>query len=322
MQCEKPKFAYWNYFNKIDEKTGEVYKSKELKFSYDLPDEKLLKYGVYIIPCGKCLSCQISKSNEYAVRAYLESKQYKNNCFVTLTYNNEKIPKNRSLIKRDLQLFWKRLRKSLGGVKIRYLACGEYGPCTLRRPHYHAIIFNYKPDDLEYFKKSDNYEGNLFTSKKIEKIWGNGFVLIGNVTFESAAYVARYVTKKAYGLDKNWNKKHNREPEFTLSSRRGGLAENAIKNKQEFEKIKRNKGVLVKTKDGVKKFPIPLYLRNKWRKIERETYFKLLDTHAHANLERYARTRAENSKNNYTLLAEKIQKSKEIAKKLDKRNDL
>lgn len=175
---------------------------------------------------------------------------------------------------------------------------------------------------MEYYKKSANYEGNLFTSKELEKIWGKGFVIIGNVTFESAAYVARYVTKKAFGINKEWNIKHNREPEFTLSSRRPGLASYIIDNKAEFEKMKRNKGILIKTKDQVKKFAIPIFLRNKWRKLERLEYFKILDTHARANLERYARARAENSKNNYTLLKEKIQKSKIVAKKLDKRSDL
>lgn len=132
MNCENPKFAYWHYCQKIDEKTGEIYWSKELKFAFDPPDKDLIKQHVYLIPCGQCQPCLISRANSWACRAYLESKQYENNCFVTLTYNNENIPKNRSLIKKDLQDFWKRLRKHLGGVKIRYLACGEYGPSTLR----------------------------------------------------------------------------------------------------------------------------------------------------------------------------------------------
>ena len=97
---------------------------------------------------------------------------------------------------------------------------------------------------------------------------------------------------------------------------------NAFKDKKEFEKIKRNKGVLIKTNNGVKKFPIPLFLRNKWRLNDRTEYFEILDEHARANLKRYARARNEaTTKNNYQLMHEKIEHSKETAQKLDKRND-
>ena len=82
-----------------------------------------------------------------------EAKLHKENCFITLTYNNNNLPKYKSLVKKELQDFFKRLRKKYG-EGIRYYACGEYGPKG-KRPHYHAIIFGWKPKDLKYFKENE-----------------------------------------------------------------------------------------------------------------------------------------------------------------------
>lgn len=128
--------------------------------------------------------------------------------FITLTYNNQNIPDDWSLDKTHFQKFIKRLRKSQPGNKIRYYHAGEYGnrcrhgilleevgcpSCRLGRPHYHACIFNAKIDDLRRWRTGGFY------SPKIERIWGMGFVDVGKLEYESAAYVARYVTKKITG---------------------------------------------------------------------------------------------------------------------------
>lgn len=276
--CFNPKPAKFEYFNKIDEKTGEIYKSKRLKFiSWDEVDADFpYKDNCTMIPCGKCEGCQINKANEWATRAILEAQNWPKNAFLTLTYNNDNLPKKRTLVKADLQKFWKRLRKS---EDIRYLACGEYGPKTLR-PHYHAIVFNYWPDDAKQYTK--NIVGDqLWTSEKLNKIWGKGYVIVGMVTYESAAYVARYVFKKAFGLDKNWNIRHHRTPEFTLTSRRPGLAAFAFDNPKLWDKIRRNDGIILKTKAGVQVKKIPEYLKERWRtKGNREEYYKWSDTRA------------------------------------------
>lgn len=321
MTCFNPKTAKWRWQKVINEKTGEVYETKVLNF---LPLSQIepntpWEDDVLEIPCGKCAGCRIDQANDWATRAYLESTKYKKNAFITLTYNNENIPKNRTLIKRDLQLFWKRLRKS--GEDIRYIACGEYGPTTLR-PHYHAIIYNYWPEDAVFFKKnlSNDY---LFTSEKLNKIWGKGYTIIGHVTYETAAYVARYVYKKAFGLNKQWNIKHGRTPEFTLSSRRPGIGANGFEDKTTFEKIKRNMGVFVPTKEGPKLKKIPNFIKNKWRNLgDRIEYFKLNDERAR-ELKRYARTLAEENTNNYfQQLKQNTEISEEKYKILDKRKDL
>lgn len=151
---------------------------------------------------------------------------HEKNCFVTLTYN--KLPEHGSLQKRDFQLFMKRLRKKYGS-NIRFYAAGEYGP-SLGRPHYHACLFGIDFSDKLPWKSE---RGNmLYTSDTLSDLWGHGFVTIGEVTFETAAYTARYCTKKKKGKDwKQFYEKINPEtgeiidlqPEFALMSRRPGI---------------------------------------------------------------------------------------------------
>ncbi len=122
-----------------------------------------------------------------------EAQQNEHNQFVTLTYGNDNLPNYNSLHKPHLQKFWKRLRKR---TSFRYYACGEYGDETYR-PHYHALVFGLNLSD-KIPHRVDN--GNqLYTSKSLERMWGHGHVIIGNVTFESCAYVARYIMKKTLG---------------------------------------------------------------------------------------------------------------------------
>lgn len=152
------------------------------------------------------------------MRCVYEAKEYEKNCFITLTYDNEHCPENSSLVKRDLQLFMKKLRKKYG-EKIRFYACGEYGE-KYDRPHYHACIFNHDFEDKVLWSVREDI--NLYRSKSLEKMWPYGFSTIGDVTFESAAYVARYVMKKIYG-DKAEQHYKGRVPEFTNMSRRPGI---------------------------------------------------------------------------------------------------
>ena len=196
------------------------------------------------VPCGKCWSCRLSKSRDWAIRCVHESKMHKRNCFITLTYNDEHLPADRSVHKEELQKFFKRLRKRLGH-KIRYFACGEYGTKNLR-PHYHAIIFGTDFDDKKLWQQTQNGDF-LYRSDTLEKAWSRngssmGFCTIGDVTFQSAAYVARYCMKKFNNpqdpekviehytrqiIDKNTGEHKGEtivQPEFCLMSR-GGSAD-------------------------------------------------------------------------------------------------
>ena len=171
------------------------------------------------IPCGQCIGCRLERSRQWAMRCMHESQLYERSCFITLTYDPEHVPRDGSLNKRHFQLFIKRLRKVLKGKKIRYFHCGEYGE-TLGRPHYHACLFNYDPEDKKLFSIAGGTR--LYISELLTKVWGNGFVTVGEVTFESAAYVARYITKKITG-DKAEEHYKGRLPEYTTMSRRPGI---------------------------------------------------------------------------------------------------
>ena len=182
------------------------------------------------IPCGQCTGCRSEYSRQWALRNMHEASLYKradgssNNCFITLTYDKKNLPSNNSLDKKAFPTFIRSLRKRTK-EKIRYYACGEYGD-NFGRPHYHAILFNYYPDDLVPLKK------DLYTSKSISDAWLNqGHVSLGDCTFQSAAYVSNYVQKKINGKQKlehytNTSTGEWREPEFSLMSRKPGIGKN------------------------------------------------------------------------------------------------
>ena len=123
------------------------------------------------------------------------------NCFITLTYAPEHCPKDFSLDYRDFQLFMKRLRKRYGGKNVRFYMAGEYGE-TFDRPHFHACIFGLDFEDKKLFRRSPS-GSNLYTSEILESLWPFGYSTIGDVNFESAAYVARYIMKKINGKTVN-----------------------------------------------------------------------------------------------------------------------
>lgn len=214
----------------IDFETGE-YKRNVKYLGYALsykdaarifvsPDSFVLKpefQDKFIVaPCGVCDACFAMRAREWAARCVFEAQTHFVNSFVTLTYDDSHLPADYGLHKRDLQLFWKRLRKNTG-LRVRYFACGEYGE-LYSRPHYHAIIFGYKPNDL--ILHSVRSGNNLYVSPELSSIWQQGFVSIGDVTFESCSYVAGYIMKKQFKRE-NYQ---GREPPFVCMSRRPGIA--------------------------------------------------------------------------------------------------
>lgn len=155
------------------------------------------------------------------------------------------------------------------------------GPKTLR-PHYHAAVFGYWPQDAIYYK-SNEVGDKLYTSKELEKIWGKGFVIVGNLTYESAAYIARYVYKKAYGGEQI-PIKENKTPEFTTCSKRPAIAKNFYFEPEKWLKILRNNGVIIPTKNGIKIKPIPQYFRQKWKENDREKYYEWQEKNKEKNI--------------------------------------
>jgi len=182
------------------------------------------EYAPFQLPCGKCIECRLEYARQWAVRCVHESKMYEDNSFITLTYSDENL-KSPKLQYIDFQLFIKRLRKHIftqflksygkenwlladkeqrkklsEQFRIGIFVTGEYGELR-KRPHWHALIFNWRPQDLLY--KYTNNNGDLVsTSTTLDNLWGLGITEVGTVTFESAGYCARYAAKKlVHGRD-------------------------------------------------------------------------------------------------------------------------
>lgn len=183
------------------------------------------------LPCGQCVGCRLERSRQWAIRCVHEASLYENNCFITLTFNDENLLKRdnpMSLDVRDFQKFMKRLRKEFGNG-IRFYHCGEYGD-RYSRPHYHACLFNFTFPDLLLWKEVNGFR--LYTSEILSRLWPYGYSSVGSVTFESAAYVARYIMKKITGksadefyqfIDFDSGEWYRRKPEYTTMSRKPGI---------------------------------------------------------------------------------------------------
>lgn len=191
------------------------------------------------VNCGQCWSCRLQRSRHWAIRLVKEASYWpeEQRMFLTLTYNQQNLPDHGNLKVQDFQKFMKDLRYHFSTKKgnekrqhkkIKYFHCGEYGQACrtcgqslpyhqesksglkyndcnkfdkgLGRPHYHAIIFGITFNDMEEFKKTSSGE-LIYKSKTLDKLWSKGFCSIGNVTFESCAYVARYIMKKVTGTN-------------------------------------------------------------------------------------------------------------------------
>ncbi len=182
------------------------------------------------LPCGQCVGCRLERSRQWAIRCMHEAQMHTQNCFITLTYDDAHLPSDRSLHYRDFQLFIKRLRKRYPGRRIRYYMAGEYGE-NFGRPHWHACIFGLDFDDKKLWKRTAA-NSVLYRSRDLELLWPFGYSSIGDVTFESAAYVARYIMKKVTGknaaehyqeIDPDTGEITNRTPEFTKMSLKPGI---------------------------------------------------------------------------------------------------
>lgn len=180
------------------------------------------------LPCGQCIGCRLERSRQWAVRMMHEASLYDANCVVTLTYDDAHLPARSSLDRRAFPLFMRRLRKR--GVKARYFHCGEYG--DKGRPHYHGCLFGHDFPDKALGPPSKSGAPQWFSSE-LEGLWPYGISAIGSLNFESAAYIARYVTKKVTGsrarehyerVDERTGEVYELEPEFATMSRRPGIA--------------------------------------------------------------------------------------------------
>lgn len=225
------------------------------------------------IPCGKCIGCRLDYSRQWADRMMLELDHSKKAIFATFTYNQKNVPTvvddidmpvGYTLWKPDFQDFMKRLRsrKKFEDREIRFYASGEYGSNT-RRPHYHAIIFGIDLDDFEDCKPKGMNElhQQYYISKEFEDIWEKGFTLISEVSWQTCAYVSRYVMKKAFADDiEYWQ-----VPEFSLMSRRPGLGAYYF---EEHKDCLDYSSIYLRSKDGSVKVGVPKYFLNKLKESD------------------------------------------------------
>lgn len=167
----------------------------------------------FLLPCGACVGCRLERSRQWAVRCVHESKSHDRNSFVTLTYDDKHLPPNLSLEYVDFQRFMKYVRKDYAPTRVRFFMSGEYtepsedcppevffrryGHVSLGRPHFHAILFGVGFDDGKLFSTEGGVK--TYQSARLDNLWRKGFATFGDVTFESAAYVARYCVKKVNG---------------------------------------------------------------------------------------------------------------------------
>ncbi len=180
------------------------------------------------VPCGQCVGCRLENSRQWAMRCMHEASLYEENAFITLTYNEESLPRGGSLDRKAFPKFMKRLRKRFPERKIRYYHAGEYGD-SFGRPHYHSLLFGFDFAD----KRPWSVRGGLpvWRSDTLESVWPFGACEIGSVTFESAAYVARYCTKKItgekaedyYTITLESGEVVQVQPEYATMSRRPGI---------------------------------------------------------------------------------------------------
>lgn len=229
-----------------------------------------------------------------------EADLYNDNCFITLTYSEDHIPEDGSLVVRDYQLFMKRLRKWVdiqckpkidalvkSGVprkiarkkiipKIKYFMGAEYGSDQVKlsqgiqacgRPHFHAVLFNFAFPDRQFLQRQP-HGSDLYFSPLLDKLWGKGISSVGDLTFQSAAYVARYCMKKITGdmaidyyqrLNEETGEVYFIRPEFMTCS--NGIGKGFVENYH----TDLDKGFV--TYNG-KKFPIPKYYLNKLESID------------------------------------------------------
>lgn len=182
------------------------------------------------LPCGQCRGCRLERSRQWATRCLHEASLHRDNAFITLTFDDAHLPAGASLDYRPYQLFVKRLRQHFAPRPVRFYMCGEYGS-DFNRPHYHACLFGVDFQDKTFWKKTEP-GAILYRSATLEKLWPFGFSSVGEVTFESAAYVARYILKKINGdladehykfIDPETGEITHRRPEFTKMSLKPGI---------------------------------------------------------------------------------------------------
>lgn len=209
--------------------------------------------GVSAFGCGQCMPCRLNRRRLWTHRMFLESLKHEQSSFITLTYDQDHVPKDLSLNPKHTTDWVKRLRDKISPRKVRYFLVGEYGDHT-QRPHYHAALFGV----------------GLLDEELIKDTWKKGFIQVGELTLHSAQYIAGYVTKKM--TQKEDSRLKGRHPEFARMSRKPGIGATAMDEVADIltthfgvKEIETLGDVPKALKQGKKSLPLGRYLRSKLR---------------------------------------------------------
>lgn len=209
--------------------------------------------------CGQCMPCRINRRRIWTHRIMLEAKEHVHNAFLTLTYSDENVPSDGNVDSVVLQRFIKRLRKGYSPATFRFYGVGEYGEDT-NRPHYHVALFGHPT-----CHKGRTHYGTSDVCCPICTLvletWALGHIFLGQLSPESAAYVAGYVTKKFI-----WYKDGLRPP-FARMSNRPGIGAGTMEDVSSALLMEDYQGDDVPTSlvhDG-KSWPLGRYLRRRLR---------------------------------------------------------
>lgn len=197
-----------------------AYKTPDGGVTFGERKNSLGRFGHLTFRCGVCRDCRLYKAREWAIRCYHEAQMHERNSFLTLTFAEDP----GSVAKRDLDEFFRKLRKKIGYNRVRYFAVGEYGE-KFSRPHYHVCLFGFDFPDKYPWKRTP--KGSLvYRSELLDSVWKHGFAHVGELTQESAGYAARYSMKKIVGDRADEHYKRDFQgvevsvtPEFQVSSR-------------------------------------------------------------------------------------------------------
>lgn len=134
------------------------------------------------VGCGKCPNCLRSKRFEWSMRIGAEIDKCKDAYFVTLTFNDENLPRGLDTGRRYWQCFMKRFRKNTGLKGFKYFCCSELGE-EKGRLHFHCIFINLG-------------RSASFLRKALERDWQGGFTDVQYI--KNSKKCAEYVSKYCY----------------------------------------------------------------------------------------------------------------------------
>lgn len=160
------------------------------------------------LPCGRCFECKMHKANDWATRLMAESITTPPTHFLTLTYDEQHIPKNTHGKNTFDSQHLKRINRELSRVHkgYRYYGIAEHGT-TGERPHYHLLTFGPSSATID---------------QVLNKYWPYGFYTIGELLGARIMYVALFHVLKS----------HKYKDEFVVMSRRPGIGAYLLEDEQ------------------------------------------------------------------------------------------